>query len=393
MVQNPRGVSPPPERRSDPADRAAEPRRDPSSTDRPARRTSEDAGRRGADGSSLSRSGRLILKFVGLAVLAVALVQIVGVAKNVLFVIFGGVIFASYLTGLTTALSKRTPLGHGPSVAVVYVLHILAFAALVPWWMMQGQEQAEQLINELPRAAEQVRSKLVEWQWGRWLIENMPNPVAFLPGGEVAQGVQRIASAVISGFAGLAVLVFVGAYVGLEPHVYRNGLLRVVPPKRRERASEVINDVIHTLRMWLVGRILGALIIGAGVTIGLYLLDVPLALMLGLLSAALTFIPNFGPLLSVIPPTLFALTDRPGKAVWVLGLFAALQIVESYFLTPLIQRWAIRVPPALLISVQIVFTLVAGIVGLAFAAPFTAVVLVLIEDLYVQDVLAEPATS
>lgn len=340
---------------------------------------------------TLSRSARLMLKFIGLAVLAVAALEIIGAAKTVLLVIFGGMILAAYLTGLVEALRRHTPLGHRSSVALVYLLHIAAFAALVPWWMMQGQAQAEQLVSELPRAAEQVRSKLVEWEWGRWLIENMPNPVAFLPGGQVAQGVQRLASAVVSAFAGFAVLLFIGAYVGLEPQVYRNGLLQAVPPGRRERASEVIGHVVHTMRMWLVGRILGALVIGLGVTIGLYLLDIPLALMLGLLSAALTFIPNFGPLLSVIPPTLFALTDAPGKVVWVLGLYAALQAVESYLLTPLIQRWAIRIPPALLLSVQIIFGLIVGIVGLAFAAPLTAVVLVLIEDLYVEDVLAESA--
>ena len=147
--------------------------------------------------------------------------------------------------------------------------------------------------------------------------------------------------------------------------------------------------VTTTVRMWVLGRIVSAALIGIGVSVGLWLLDIPLALMLGLLAGVLTFVPNFGPIASAIPAMLLALTRSPLDVLYVMLLFIGVQIVESTVLTPMIEKRAVEVPPALLLGVQVILGLLTGIVGLALAAPLTAVAMVLIRHLYVEDVLGD----
>lgn len=129
------------------------------------------------------------------------------------------------------------------------------------------------------------------------------------------------------------------------------------------------------------------ILIGSLTTAGLWLLDVPLALTFGVLSALFTFIPNIGPPLAILPAILLALTLSPTRALYVLLLYLVIQTVESYLLTPLLQQRVVSLPPALTISAQILMAVLLGGLGLALATPLTAVSLVLVKMLYVEDVL------
>lgn len=128
-------------------------------------------------------------------------------------------------------------------------------------------------------------------------------------------------------------------------------------------------------------------IIGACTAVGLWALGVPLALTLALLAAALTFVPNFGPILAAVPAVLLGLLESPTKALYVVLLYVGVQTVESYVLTPLIQKRTVSAPPALTILAQVLLGVLVGGLGVVLATPLTAVALVLARELYVRDVL------
>ena len=128
-------------------------------------------------------------------------------------------------------------------------------------------------------------------------------------------------------------------------------------------------------------------------TIGLWLLDVPLALVLGLIAALFTFIPNIGPILSAIPAVLFGLTVSPQQALYVGLLYGGIQVVESYLLTPLVQRKTIELPPALTLAAQVLLGVTFGGLGVALAAPLTAVTVVGTRMLYVEDALGKQSAA
>lgn len=76
-------------------------------------------------------------------------------------------------------------------------------------------------------------------------------------------------------------------------------------------------------------------------------------------------------------------------ATWVAGLYAFVQLVESYLVTPLIQQHVVSMAPALLISAQVLLGMAGGVLGVLLATPLAVVAVVLLQTLYVQDVLGE----
>jgi predicted PurR-regulated permease PerM len=101
------------------------------------------------------------------------------------------------------------------------------------------------------------------------------------------------------------------------------------------------------------------------------------------------FIPSIGPVLSVVPPALLALNDEPIKALYVVLYYLALQTLESYFITPMIQQKAISLPPVVIIAAQVIMGVLLGALGLALATPMVAAVMVLVQMLYLEDVLGD----
>jgi predicted PurR-regulated permease PerM len=131
------------------------------------------------------------------------------------------------------------------------------------------------------------------------------------------------------------------------------------------------------------------LFIGLLTWIGLYFIGVPLALTLGLIAGLLSFIPNFGPIFSAIPAILLAFINSPTSALYVLALFVGVQIIESNIVTPLIERRTVELPPVLTVVSQLALAVLFGAVGLILATPILAVVMVLVQTIYIQDILGE----
>jgi predicted PurR-regulated permease PerM len=118
-------------------------------------------------------------------------------------------------------------------------------------------------------------------------------------------------------------------------------------------------------------------------------MGVPLALTLGLIAGLLSFIPNFGPILSAVPAILLAFIHSPISAVYVACLFVGVQVVESNVVTPFIERKTVELAPALTIVFQLILGVLIGGLGLVLATPLLAVIVVLVKTVYFEDVLGD----
>ena len=160
-----------------------------------------------------------------------------------------------------------------------------------------------------------------------------------------------------------------GIYSAYEPKVYVRGILYFVPTTQRVEARRKLVEIQSALSYWIIGRMLSMLLVGVLTGIGLWILGVPLPATLGAIAALLTFIPNIGPLVAAVPQALLAMQSGIDLVVYVLLFNLCMQTGESYLITPLIQRYVVRLPPALTISLQALIGVVAGIVGVMAAAP------------------------
>jgi predicted PurR-regulated permease PerM len=188
----------------------------------------------------------------------------------------------------------------------------------------------------------------------------------------------RIGGIVVSSatiFAGLIIVFSLSVYLSSEPGTYYNGLRRVVPEEYREKLDECAASVAQILRWWVLAKLISMTMVGILISIGLWIVGVPLAGTLGIIAAVMTFIPNVGPLISVIPAALLALAISPTKGLLTLMVFAIVFTLEGYVVTPLLERNIVRLPPAMTLTMQLLLATIAGPVGVALAAPFAAAIL------------------
>lgn len=120
-------------------------------------------------------------------------------------------------------------------------------------------------------------------------------------------------------------------------------------------------------------------------------LEVPLALLLGVIAFLLDFVPYIGPLVASLPALLLAFSVSPLTAVWVALLYLVVQQIESYLVTPVVQQRAASLPPVLTLIAVFAFGGLFGLWGLLVATPLMAVILVFVPTLYLGDVLGDTA--
>jgi predicted PurR-regulated permease PerM len=149
----------------------------------------------------------------------------------------------------------------------------------------------------------------------------------------------------------------------------------------RANVDAALGSSARALRNWLGGQLVAMVVVGVVTGVGLALLDVPLALSLATIAALLEFIPFLGPIIAAIPAILIAFTVDPMTALYVLLLYVGVQQLEGYVLTPLVQRWAVELPPALGVLSVVVLGVLFGVPGALFAVPLTIVAIVLVREL------------
>ena len=311
---------------------------------------------------------------------------------DLILLLFGAILLAIFLHGLANIARRYLRLSEGYSVVLVSTLLVAAIAVSV--WLLAPSvaEQVQHLRAELPQSAQKVSAFLSEYSWGRLILEQMPSGAeAFekVNNSNVLSRVGSYFSNTVEALTNLALMLLLALYLASEPRNYIKGFAKIFPPNNRKRVREILYEIGETLSWWLIGKGASMLFIGVLTWVGLYIIGVPLALTLGLIAGLFSFVPNFGPILSAVPAILLAFIDSPTSALYVLILFVVVQLIESNLLTPMIERRTVELPPVLTIASQLALTLLVGAVGLILATPILAVVMVLVQTLYIEDVLGD----
>ena len=205
----------------------------------------------------------------------------------------------------------------------------------------------------------------------------------FLTGSTVstAAGVGLTAATVVS----LAVVVFISTiYLVIRPEPWVNGFVSLFPAGWRQRTREVLQILYQTVQRWFLGQLAAMTFIAVFWAISLSLIGVPFALLLGIFSGLISFIPYLGALISVVLPVLLALISDPFSAVWVILAFIIIQQIEGNLLQPIVMSRAVDLHPALVIFAILVMGTLFGLIGVFLAVPLVAVLQVLVRELWVK---------
>lgn len=328
-------------------------------------------------------------RWLGLALLGVLLL-ILWFAGKVLLLFFSSVLLAILLRGVSCWLSQRASLSYGWALGVVVAV-LLAGGALAGWLLApQIQEQSLRLAQELDQALKNARQYLARFSWGERWLDSMPNAAQWSSQISGALGkATNLVSTTLGFIAEFLIFLFVGFYLAVNPALYVQGALRLIPPRRRDRAGEILEVLGTTMQRWLVGRFL-LMAANAVVTgLGLWMMGIPLPFTLGIISGLLNFIPNIGPILAAIPAVLLGLMRGPDNALYVALFYLAYQNLDGFVLTPLVQRRTVSLPPAMTLMAQVLLGVLLGPMGVLLAVPITAMALVVVKMAYLEDVLGE----
>jgi predicted PurR-regulated permease PerM len=196
-----------------------------------------------------------------------------------------------------------------------------------------------------------------------------------------AAGVGLTAATVVS----LAAVVFISTiYLVIRPEPWVNGFVSLFPAGWRQRTREVLQVLYHTVQRWFLGQLAAMTFIAVFWAISLSLIGVPFALLIGIFSGLISFIPYLGSLISIVVPVLLALISDPFTVVWVILAFVIIQQIEGNILQPIVMSRAVDLHPALVVFAILVMGTLFGIVGVFLAVPLVAALQVLVRELWVQ---------
>ncbi|MBN9006570.1 MAG: AI-2E family transporter [Rhizobiales bacterium] len=322
-----------------------------------------------------------------------------------LFLIFAGALLGVALNAITNLFGRVIPIPHALRLTIV----CLALAAILSGVLVLGgttiAQQAAVLSNTLKSQLVNVKSFLekngVDTSYlnlsnlnaasgtstndepsAASVPHNLPSAGALASGGTAIVGqTLKLILGTVSAVGNFFIVLFLGLCFAAQPNIYRKGLLSMAPAKHRATVTAVVDRIGDTLERWLIAQMITMAAVFLVTWIGLKIIGIQSSFILGIQAGLLAFIPTVGALLGGLIVVLASLASGWVAAASAFVLFLGVHALESYILTPIIQRQALDIPPATLFAFQILLGVVFGVWGLALALPMMAIGKVIIDFL------------
>jgi predicted PurR-regulated permease PerM len=328
---------------------------------------------------TISISQRTLWLAAGVALVALAAVLVLTHALGAVLLILLAITLSEAIRPLVARLERiRVP---RPVGALLIYLALLALMVGIGWLLFTPLvTQASELANQAPTYLAQAQTWIKDAQQA--LLAN--NPLSEALNALAGQALASLQSAIpsllqfpftlVSGVFGVLLsIVLIGTmsiFWLMSADKLRDFALALAPERTRVGGALLFAELGGTLGGWVRGTLVAMLLIGAFTALGLALLGVPYALLLGILAGLLEIIPYLGPWISGSVAVVVALVAvDPFKALQVVVLFLIVQLAEGNLVQPLVMSWAVRVDPLLVLVAITLGVQALGLVGALIAVP------------------------
>ncbi len=291
----------------------------------------------------------------------------------------------------------------GAVLAFLVLLAIVVAVGALVWPTVQ--EQGAELIRQLP----DIYVSLVDW-WREAALALGLNIDEFLSQEAIEAWLrdpanQETIQDLLFGFGAGAGIVLRGvaetiAVIGLAPVLaiyllidlerFKRSSLELTPPRHRNEVAYVSGEVSTALGSFVRGQLMVAFIVGVASSFGMWIIDLPFWLLIGIVSGFLNLIPFVGPFVGGALAALVALLNGdPWQAVWAVLIMIGVQQVDNHLITPMIQRARVHLSPLVIVLALIIGGSLAGLLGVLVAIPATAAIRILIGHLWRTRVLGQ----
>jgi len=207
--------------------------------------------------------------------------------------------------------------------------------------------------------------------------------------GQLGGSVLPVVSGVASTLLSILIVVFLSLYFLADPRLHEEGLIKLFPIWYRDRVRQIMDRIDFTLRGWLQGQLLLMLIVGIASWLGLAAIGIEQAAALGVLAGLFSFVPNFGPIAALVPALAAGFAQGSDKILLIVVIIYGTSFLQSQIISPIVFKESINLPPVLVLVGQILAAIFFGFLGLMLAVPMTAILLVLVQEVYVKDILGD----
>jgi predicted PurR-regulated permease PerM len=310
--------------------------------------------------------------------LAIITILILRVAFNILLMALAGVLIAVYFHGVADMITVKIKMSRKLALSISIVGSVMLLAA-TGWFVgSKVQRQVAELSNTLPQTIKVARDKIANTPLGAKFIE--------YTSGNNSQKLVETATTFFStsfGIIGdLYIILFLGIFFTADPSLYKNGILFLFPSRQKSTGIIILKKIEHALKGWLKSILVSIVLISVLVALGLSLTGLPGTTVLGLITGLLEIIPNFGPVIAMIPGVLLAFTISTKTAVIVALIYIACQTIVGNIAVPLLQKKMINIPPALTLLSQLIMGTLSGLMGIVLAVPLLAILIIVVNELY-----------
>lgn len=327
---------------------------------------------------------------IGLAFALFLAIYFVYHIRAIMLVFLLTLLFSIIISGPVDYLQRK---GVGRALGTLIVFGGLALVLVVAGYSMGSvvENQVRELVESAPTLLSNAQDRIGEWQSALGLESGLlPDPQQLfdsarnlLSGGTFSTFVS-VGASVANIFSFLVVILIATIFTVAWPAPLVNGFVALWPADRRGRVREILVELYQTVQRWFLGQLTSMAMIGLLFTVALFLIGIPFALLLGILSGLLAFIPFVGPFISIIPPILLALAQDPILALWVLLAYAVVQFIEGNVIQPVVMNRAVSLHPTVIVFALLVMGTLFGFVGLLLAIPLIAALQVLVRELWIE---------
>lgn len=218
---------------------------------------------------------------------------------------------------------------------------------------------------------ELVASKLSHEEWSRMIEEGLSASWSVITGS---------ISLIFSMLSWVVVILYV-IFVMIDYDKIGRGMKRMIMPRYRDIVTKIARDVKMSMNHYFRGQALVSFIVGVLFSIGFAILNLPMAVVLGMFIGLLNMVPYLQ-LISLVPTTLICLIYSVGAdlSFWTLwweciAVYCIVQVIQDLYLTPKIIGKAMSLNPALIFLSLSIWGTLMGFIGLIIAIPLTTLLM------------------
>jgi predicted PurR-regulated permease PerM len=308
--------------------------------------------------------------------LGLAILGLIFLAQPLLL-IFAGIVLASMLDGGARLLGRFLPIRRGLRLALVTLLAV----AFVVWTFYYAGATLVGQAEILRIAVTNQVNRILAWANGVGLVQGGVQLDQL--SGQLMGTLGRLGSAVstaVGAITSVVMILVIGIFFATEPRLYQRGVAWMLPMGSRAAFYRTAETMGFTLRRLMAGRLVGMLFEGIGTGILLALGGIPMAALLGIITGLLAFLPNIGAPISGVLMVLAGFSVGTGSGIWAIVVYFVIQNVDGYLVVPYVARRTVDLAPAVVLSAQLLFGALFGILGLMLADPIVAMIKVALEQ-------------